>query len=298
VTLPAGPANVPQAPSRHRLPADTRVGAVRLQVGDLERSLRYYEQVIGLAVRDRQADVARLAAATGPILVELHERAGAAPVPRRGRFGLYHYAMLLPNRPALGRFVKHLDALGIRAGMSDHLVSEAIYLADPDGLGIELYADRPRETWRYDRGQLVMDTRPLNVNDLTIAAGREAWDGPPDGTVIGHIHLHVGDLERAEAFYHAGLGLDKTVWSYPGALFLSAGGYHHHLGVNTWAEGASPAGPGDARLLEWELVLPTADAARTALSSVAVGGAAIELTSDGGVALDPWGTAVRLVGNH
>ena len=295
MTLPVGPANVPQAPSRHRLPAETRVGAVRLQVGDLERSLRYYEQILGLAVRGREAGVARLAAATGPILVELHERAGAAPVPRRGRLGLYHYAILLPNRAALGRFVNHLHALGIRAGMSDHVVSEAIYLADPDGLGIEVYADRPREAWRYDHGQLVMDTRPLNVTDLTIAAGREAWDGPPEGTVIGHIHLHVGDLERA---YHAGLGFDKTVWSYPGALFLSAGGYHHHLGVNTWAVGASPAGPGDARLLEWELVVPTAEAARTALSSVAVGGAPVERASDGGVALDPWGTAVRLVGNR
>jgi catechol 2,3-dioxygenase len=271
---------------------------VRLQVGDLERSLRYYERVVGLAVRDRGGGVARLAAANGPILVELHERAGAAAVPRRGRLGLYHYAILLPNRAALGRFVKHLDALGIRAGMSDHLVSEAIYLADPDGLGIEVYADRPRETWRYDGGQLVMDTRSLNVNDLTIAAGREAWDGPPDGTVIGHIHLHVGDLERAEAFYHGGLGLEKTVWSYPGALFLSAGGYHHHLGVNTWAGGASPPGPGEARLLEWELVLPTAEAARTALSRVAGGGAPIERSSDGGMTLDPWGTAVRLIGDR
>ena len=140
--------------------------------------------------------------------------------------------------------------------MSNHLVSEAVYLSDPDGLGIEVYADRPRGTWQHEGRQLVMATEPLDVEDVVRAGGGEPWSGMPAGTTLGHVHLFVGDLDAAARFYHEGLGFDKTVWSYPGALFLSAGGYHHHLGTNTWAVGAVPAGEGDARLLEWEIVLP------------------------------------------
>jgi catechol 2,3-dioxygenase len=263
-------------------------------VADLERSLPYYEQVIGLRLLDRSEGVALLGADPGVPLVELYERAGVAPVPRRGRLGLYHYAILLPDRASLGRFVRHLRGLKLTAGMSDHLVSEAIYLSDPDGLGIEVYADRPRDAWRYDGGQLVMDTRPLNVDDLLDAAGSTQWRGIPPRTVIGHVHLFVGDLGRADLFYHRGLGFDRTVWSYPGALFMSAGGYHHHLGTNTWAAGALPATAGDARLLEWELVVPTATDAAAALASVAPSGAVLDFRPDGGVIRDPWGTAVHI----
>ena len=282
------------APPGHRLPAGTSVGAVRLQVSDLDRSLAYYQRVIGLRVQERSDGVALLGAEDGPALVQLHERAGAQPVPRRGRLGLYHYAILLPDRPALGRFVRHLAELDVRAGMSDHLVSEAIYLTDPDGLGIEVYVDRPRNTWQYEGRQLVMDTRPLDVDGLLRAAGGAPWTGAPSGTVIGHVHLFVGDLERAAAFYHAGLGLDKTVWNYPGALFMSAGGYHHHLGTNTWAAGAAPAGEGDARLLAWELVVPTAADAAAALASIESQGTTVEPSPDGGVGRDPWGTPVHV----
>ena len=228
--------------------------------------------------------------------MELHERAGAPPVPRRGRLGLYHYAILLPGRPALGRFLRHLSEIGERAGMSDHFVSEALYLTDPDGLGIEVYADRPRGAWQYEDRQLAMTTIPLDVEAVLRAAGGERWSGMPSGTVLGHVHLFVGDLERAAAFYHAGLGLDKTVWSYPGALFLSAGGYHHHLGINTWATGAVPAGPDEARLLEWEVLVPSSRDAAEAIASVAAAGGAVERSADGGVARDPWGTAVRVRG--
>jgi len=215
-------------------------------------------------------------------------------VPRRGRLGLYHFAILLPDRAQLGRFARHLSEIGERAGMSDHLVSEAIYLTDPDGLGIEVYADRPRSAWRQQDGELMMATDSLDVPDLLRAAGSERWSGMPAGSRMGHVHLFVGDLERAAAFYHAGLGLDKVVWSYPGALFLSAGGYHHHVGTNTWAAGAAPAGPGDARLLEWELVLPSTADAAGALASLEAGGADIQRSAGGGLARDPWGTAVRI----
>jgi len=283
------------APPGYRLPPATTLGTVRLQVSDLARSLDYYEGVLGMRVLDRAGGVAGLGAAeSGTPLIELRERPGATPVPRRGRLGLYHFAILLPDRPALGRFLRHLSEVGERAGMSDHFVSEAIYLTDPDGLGIEVYADRPRSAWRQQDGELTMTTDSLDVPDLLGAAGDERWSGMPAGAVMGHVHLFVGDLDRAAAFYHAGLGLDKVVWSYPGALFLSAGGYHHHLGTNTWAAGAAPAGPDDARLLEWELVVPSTADAADALASLEAGGANIERSGDGGLARDPWGTAVRI----
>ncbi|MFL5541791.1 MAG: VOC family protein [Longimicrobiaceae bacterium] len=277
------------APRGYRLPADIRLGRVRLQVADLERSLAWYERVLGLRVLRRSgADAALGAHGDDAVLVELHEKAGAAPVPRRGRLGLYHFAILLPDRAALGRFVAHLAEIGERAGASDHRVSEALYLNDPDGLGIEVYADRPRSSWQVVDGQIAMSTDPLDLADVVRAAGGEPWTGMPAGTKIGHVHLHVGDLGRAAAFYHQGLGLDQVVWSYPGALFLSAGGYHHHLGLNTWAAGAAPAGDDDARLLEWEIVVPSAEDAEAALESLS------DSVVEDGVARDPWGTALRI----
>jgi NAD+-dependent protein deacetylase sirtuin 4 len=173
--------------------------------------------------------------------VRVEERLGAVlpEVERalldRGRGGLYHFAILLPDRAALGRLVAHLAREGVRVGAADHLVSEALYLQDPDGLGIEVYADRPRSEWRHRDRQLLMATDPLDLPELARSAGAEPWTGAPAGTRLGHVHLHVGDIHRAAEFYHAALGFDRMVWSYPGALFLAAGGYHHHLGVNTWA---------------------------------------------------------------
>ncbi|HEX7243525.1 MAG TPA: VOC family protein [Longimicrobiaceae bacterium] len=281
-------------PRGHRLPDATRLGRVSLQVASLERSLAYYEGVLGMRVLRRDAGAATLGAHGDEApLVELRERPGA--VPGRGRLGLYHFAVLLPDRAALGRFVAHLAAAGERAGASDHLVSEALYLQDPDGLGIEVYADRPRSAWRHEERQLLMDTRPLDLDGLVRAAGGEPWTGMPAGTVVGHVHLHVADTEEAAAFYHAALGLDRVVWSYPGALFLSAGGYHHHLGLNTWAgPGAAPAREGDARLLDWEVVLPGAADAEAAAGSLREAGHAVEEDGAGWRARDPWGTTLRV----
>src|SRR4029077_13666240 len=175
------------APPGYRLPAATRVGTVRLQVADLARFVAYYERVIGLRVLQRDEGSAKLGAhdSQSQAFVELRERRGAVPVPRRGRLGLYHFAVLLPDRAALGRFVRHLAKSGEYAGMSDHLVSEAVYLTDPDGLGIEVYAARPRSTWRHEGRQLAMATEPLDVDDLVRAAGAERWSGMPAGTVVG-----------------------------------------------------------------------------------------------------------------
>ena len=218
-------------PRNYRLPEQTRLGRVRLQVADLDRSLAFYQEVLGLRVIARAPDSTTL----GPhgedrVIVELRQYASARPVPQRGLLGLYHFAILLPDRASLGRFVAHLARIGAHAGMSDPAVSEAVYLTDPDGLGIEVYADRPRDSWRYDERQIFMTTKHLDVDDLVRAAGRQEWTGMPPGTVLGHVHLYVDDIAAATAFYHDALGFDKVVWRYPGALFMSAGGYHH-----TWA---------------------------------------------------------------
>ena len=297
---PATPGSYGEPPSGYRLPETTRLGGVRLQVGDLARSLAYYESVIGLRVLERDASRARLGPADGrETLVTLEERPGARAMRARGRLGLYHFAILLPDRAALGRFVRHLGQRGEQAGAGDHLVSEAFYLQDPDGLGIEVYADRPRDAWRRSGRQLMMATDPVDVASLLRAAGDAPWQGMPAGTTMGHVHLHVGDLARADAFYAEGLGFDRMVTAYPGALFLGAGGYHHHLGTNTWAgPGAALPTDDDARLLEWSLELPTRDDVTRAAESLARGRHAVTQADGEAVAIDPWGTRVRLRTAH
>jgi catechol 2,3-dioxygenase len=286
-------------PPKFRLPAATRLGGVTLQVADLARSLAFYQHVLGLRAIEQSGTHALLGAeGSDAPLVRLRERKGAHSVPRRGLLGLFHFAILLPNRPALGRFLQHLADLGVQPGMSDHLVSEAIYLQDPDNLGIEVYADRPRSTWKHAMGQLEMATMPLEAGDVIAAGGGEPWKGMPAGTTMGHVHLHVGEIEPASAFYHDALGFDKIVWSYPGALFLSAGGYHHHLGTNTWAHGAPSAGDEDAKLLEWEIVLPTDSNVEAAARSLTAGSHPVERDGVAAIARDPWGTRLRLRAHH
>jgi catechol 2,3-dioxygenase len=291
----SGRASFTEPPPRYQLPADLRLGPVRLQVADLKRSIGYYERVIGLRVLRREGSSATLGAHNDDTpLLELHERPGATPVPRRGRLGLYHYAILLPDRPSLGRFLAHLSRLGEYAGMSDHLVSEAIYLTDPDGLGIEVYADRPRSAWRMQGRSIAIASLPLDAQDLVRAGDGVAWSGAPNGTRIGHVHLHVSDLDDAAAFYHVGLGFDKVVLDYPGALFLSAGGYHHHLGTNSWAAGAARATDADARLLEWTIELPSQKDVSEAAQSLAGAGHQVAHEGDDAVSVDPWGVGVRI----
>ena len=283
-------------PSEYRLPEATHLGTVRLQVASLDRSVAFYEKILGVRVIRRDTDSVSLGAHDGDReIVHLRQLKGARPVPRRGLLGLYHFAILLPDRASLGRFVAHLTELEVHVGMSDHFVSEAIYLSDPDGLGIEVYADRPRDAWRFDERQLYMTTNPLDVNDLVKAASGQRWTGMPAGTVLGHVHLYVDDIAQAEAFYHEALGFDKVVWSYPGALFMSAGGYHHHLGTNTWARGAPSASDVDARLLEWEIVVPTKQDAEEAARHVKSAGYPVREENGEWVLTDPWGTSLRLV---
>lgn len=279
----------------YRLPDATHIGRVSLQVADLDRSLAFYWGVLGLRPTERSRSRALLGAkgSDAPI-IELVERKNARPVPKSGLLGLYHYAILLPDRASLGRFLRHLRAIGLRAGMSDHLVSEAIYLQDPDNLGIEVYADRPRTEWGVAQRQITMATNSLDVAGVLAAAGADPWTNAPTETKIGHVHLHVGDIDEAEKFYHKALGLDKMVWNYPGALFLSAGGYHHHLGTNTWARGAASASDSDARLIEWQVLLPGKKDVDTAMTSLERAGYPVKREGVDAVARDPWGTQLRL----
>lgn len=278
-------------PPGFRLPESTHVGAVHLQVADLARSLAWYRTVLGFRVLEEDARGAVLGADRP--LVHLHPREGARPVPRRGAYGLFHYAILLPERRALGAFVSHLAERDERVGMADHAVSEALYLWDPDNLGIEVYSDRPRSTWPKRGDEWAMTTDPLDVPDLVRAAEGASWQGMPDGTTLGHMHLHVGDLDTARGFYHDALGLDVTVWHYPGALFMSAGGYHHHLGTNTWSPGPAAA-EDEARLLHWELVLPDEDSVLQAGKSLKAAGYDARRLPRGIAVADPWGTALHL----
>jgi catechol 2,3-dioxygenase len=282
------------APPDYRLPPAAHVGTIRLQVSHLERSVEYYRDIIGLEVLSSGRARAALGVRESRPLLELRERPGAHAVPQHGRLGLYHFAILLPDRAALGRFVAHLMATDAQAASADHAVSEAMYLWDPDGLGIEVYADRPRSMWRSRNGELYMTTEPLNLRSLIREAADSPWNGLPPGTAIGHMHLHVGNLEDADAFYHRALGFDKMVWSYPGALFMSAGGYHHHLGTNTWAAGAPPAREDEARLIEWELVLPTDEDVEAAARSCDLAGHSSTREDRARRLRDPWGTELRL----
>jgi catechol 2,3-dioxygenase len=284
-------------PDGYRLPAALRLGTVRLQVTNIERSVDFYAGLLGMHTISTSSDAAQLGA-TGSDEPLLELRAGDDPrARRRGRLGLYHFAVLVPDRAALGRMLAHLLRRGVRPGAADHLVSEALYLQDPDDLGIEIYRDRARAEWNASGRQLAMSSDPLDAAAIMEAADGAEWTGMPEGTCVGHMHLHVGSIDAARAFYHGALGFDVTVWSYPGALFMAAGGYHHHLGVNTWA-GAHATTPGhdEPRLLSWDIVLPTADDVVAAVTSMTDAGYAASPEEAGGsIAHDPFGTALRLV---
>jgi catechol 2,3-dioxygenase len=273
------------------------MGAVRLNVADLDRAQRFYEQVIGLRAIDRATDVVRLGIDGQRAIVEL---VGRPDAPRRppGTTGLFHLAILLPSRADLALALRRIADAGWRlSGASDHLVSEALYLRDPEGNGIEVYRDRPREEWRHEGGELQMDTLPLDLDSLLGEAGAADTEpnGTPTGTRIGHVHLNVAELSAAEDFYGGPLGFEVTVRGYPGALFLAAGGYHHHVGVNTWAgEGAGAPPPGSLGLRWFEIAFP--DAAQLEQTGQRLRAAGFEAQNDerGLRVADPSGNGVLL----
>ena len=273
-------------------------GAVRLTVASPDRLREFYERTIGLQALDSSHEVARLGA-EGVTVVELAGEPEATPRPPRTT-GLFHLAILVLDRVELARALVRVIRSGWRlTGASDHLVSEALYLNDPEGNGIEIYRDRPQGEWRYDGGELQMSTLPLDLEALVAELGDPGAD--PDamaaGTRTGHVHLNVADLGEAEAFYAGLLGFDVTVRGYAGALFLSTGGYHHHIGVNTWAgAGASPPPPGSRGLRWYELVVD--DVARLDGIEETLRGAGVDVErTDGGLRVsDPSGNGVLIRG--
>jgi catechol 2,3-dioxygenase len=262
--------------------AQTGMGAVELTVADLDRTLDYWQREIGLRVLE-QGD-GRVSLGTDTPVLRFVEEPGARP--DTGHTGLYHVALLVPDRPSLARWLAHAarDRVSL-TGLSDHAVSEAIYLRDPDHHGIEIYADRPRELWegKVER----MGSWPLDLDDLLQLRANEdeAFSGLPDGTTMGHVHLRVADVDATIGFYRDLLGFDLMAQLGPEAAFLSAGGYHHHLGGNTWeSRGAGQAPPGTATLQQFTILLP--DEAARDEAAERVGGAHVADPSGNRFALD------------
>jgi catechol 2,3-dioxygenase len=265
----------------------TTVGKVSLTVRDISRVGSFYEDVIGLEPLDDAGDRMTLGV-DGRALVELLADPDAPIAPQRST-GLYHLALLVPSAAELARALQRLiEARWPLVGAADHLVSEALYLEDPEGNGIEIYRDRPHDEWRRDGDEIAMATLPLDLQQLLGQFDGAGAQVMPVGTRMGHVHLHVADLAAAERFYGDLIGLDVTARGYPGALFMSAGGYHHHIGLNTWAgEGAPPPPEGAGGLREFEIVLPTDEALEATVGrlreggvDVAVGGGARATTRD------------------
>jgi len=272
------------------------MGAVHLTVASLVRSLDYYEQAIGLRVHRRDDDQAALGTG-GPDLLVLHEQAGARP--SRGFCGLFHFALLVPERADLAAWLVHAAREQVAlTGLSDHFVSEAIYLQDPDDHGIEIYSDRPRAVWEGEVAER-MTTLPLDTNDLVAELGDPAastFEALAPGTRMGHVHLRVASVPEATAFYRDVLGFELMASYGAQAAFLGAGGYHHHLGANTWqSAGAPPAPPDRATLRGATVCLPDPEAREALTARVADAGGELELLDGGAVLVrDPSGNPLIL----
>jgi len=277
----------------HQAPC-TYVGQVSLKVRDLDRALRFYRDVIGFKVLTQTGASATLTADGRTALLTVERPEDAAP--KQGRTtGLYHFALLLPTRADLARIVKHFARIGLRFGSSDHLVSEALYLSDPDGNGIEIYRDRDPSEWNWKRGEVEMAVDPLDFRDLVGLGDDKPWDGLPVGTLMGHIHLHVSELGPAERFYADGLGFEVVNRFGSQALFLSTGGYHHHIGLNTWnGVGAPRPAANSVGLRSFTLIYPDEAARERAVLNLRNLGA--EVTEQGGAfaASDPSGNRILL----
>lgn len=226
----------------------THIGQVSINVTDLQKALEFYQKIIGFHILNRTKTTARLTADGIRPLLYLEEPSQVKPKAKKTT-GLYHFALLLPTRADLSSFLQHLLKHQIPFGVSDHAVSEAIYLNDPDGNGIEVYRDRSDKKWQRDGQNIYMTTKRLDSQQL-LKESKEQWNYLPKKTIIGHIHLHVAHLEETEYFYHQGLNLD-VVTRYPGALFMSSGGYHHHLGLNIWNGEGAPRPEKNSVGLNW-----------------------------------------------
>jgi catechol 2,3-dioxygenase len=284
------PSAIPTAASR----APVHIGAVGLMVRDLDRLTAYYRDVLGLTVQQSTRQVALLGVGGVPLLELIHRPDALPDDPREA--GLYHTAFLMPTRTSLARWILHLAKSRVPiTGASDHDVSEAIYLDDPEGNGIEVYSDRPREQWRREGELIFQKTEPLDIDAIIreIEPATATYPGAPEGLRIGHIHLRVGNNATAEAFYCGALGLDVTR-RRTGATFISSGGYHHHVAVNTWHSNGASARNDKRAGLDWFSMeinhQPAIDGLKKRLGAA---GAAIDAIPGGFAAMDPWGTRIR-----
>lgn len=267
-------------------------GEVHLNVTNLEKSVQYYKEVIGFKVLEEKADKVVLTADGKKPLLIIEQPENITPKEPH-RSGLYHFALLLPERADLGAIIKHFVQHNVRLGASDHLVSEALYLSDPDGNGIEIYTDRPPSVWNWENDQVAMSTDPLDGESIIAESEGRTWEGLPDGTVMGHVHLHVAHLPETETFYNA-LGFE-VVTTYPQALFMSNGKYHHHLGLNTWnGVGAERPSTGSAGLQSYTLIYPNEAVLDEAIRKVEALGIKVEALGHVKVTEDPSGNRIIL----
>jgi catechol 2,3-dioxygenase len=274
----------------------TTVGLVSLTVADLARSVDFYTRALGMISLDQTNQAIILGTADTPLLL-LKEEPGVCPWPTDRVTGLYHFAILLPTQADLGLWLRHWLAQGYPfPGQADHLVSEAFYIRDPDEHGIEIYRDRPRNQWVTVDGQLQMGTDPIDMPALLAESERagKTWTGMPVGTRMGHIHLQVGDIAQTRTFYHDLLGFDIMV-QMPTALFVSAGGYHHHLGLNTWhSRNADPASDNTARMLLFTIDLPSEEARVDVVERLDAAGIPHSQVADAIAVRDPWQNTLLL----
>ncbi|MCE3200622.1 VOC family protein [Paenibacillus sonchi] len=279
------------------LPQSLEIGLVQLRVSDLERSLAFYQNVVGLKVLRQNGREVEMTADGQHVLLVLREIKNARVLRRNSVAGLYHFAILVPDRPSLGLVLRNLIDSGIHIGQGDHLVSEALYIQDPDNNGIELYRDRPRDTWKHEaNGNVVMTTDPVDVGGLLAASEGLSWTGLPAGTVIGHVHFHVGDLGEAKKFYVDTLGFEQTAHYGDAAMFISAGGYHHHMGLNIWAGQGVPAAPADAAGIDYfTLLLPSVQERDLVAERVRSAGYRVDETGGIVTVTDPWNIGIQLL---
>ena len=272
----------------HKAP-QTYTGEVYLNVVDLERSVRFYKEIIGFRLLEETETRAVLTAdGRTPLLIVAQPENVTPKEPRRT--GLYHFALLLPKRADLGNIIKHFIANKVQIGASDHKVSEALYLSDPDGNGIEIYTDRKPSEWHWENGEVAMSTDPLDGESVVAESAGQSWAGLPAETVMGHVHLHVRNIAETEKFYKA-LGFEIAC-NYPGALFMSTGKYHHHLGLNIWnGEGASRPSTNSAGLAGYTLVYPNENELKSAVNRA---GVEVESTENGSSIEDPSGNRIFL----
>ncbi|NIK11387.1 VOC family protein [Alkalibacillus almallahensis] len=277
-----------QAPIAH-------VSHVDLKVTDLQRAIAFYKQILGFQVLNQEASTAQLTANGETALLTLHALDQPSEKSRRTA-GLYHYAILLPARSDLADFIKHISAQNVPIGASDHLVSESIYFSDPDGNGIEVYADRDPSEWNWQNGQVDMAVDPIDAGEILKHASDSGWQGLPANTTMGHIHLHVAELNQTKQFYTDGLGMEVVCRLGDQALFIADGHYHHHIGINVWnGVGAPPTADDSPGLKSYTIQLGSDEQKQTVLKQLDNINA--DMTEENGeaVATDPSGNRIRLV---